>query len=120
MRYALNGACVDAGIPMVYGAVMRFQGQVSVFDPGRAPGCAPCLQCLLPEDESVQAPPSCAEAGVLGVLPGVIGTLQAAEALKLLLGLGEPLVGRLLMVDALSMEFRTARIRPNPACPVCG
>lgn len=119
-RHALNKACVAAEIPLVYGAVMRFQGQVSVFWPGYRPGEAPCLHCMLPEDPAGEAPPSCAEAGVLGVLPGVIGTLQATEALKLLLGIGEPLVGRLLMVDALTMDFRKTRIRPNASCPVCG
>ena len=120
VRYALNAACVAAGKPLVYGAVMRFQGQVSVFWPAHGPGAAPCLHCLLPPDATVQAPPSCAEAGVLGVLPGIVGTLQATETLKLLLGVGAPLVGRLLMVDALTMAFREARIRPGPACPVCG
>jgi molybdopterin/thiamine biosynthesis adenylyltransferase/rhodanese-related sulfurtransferase len=119
VRYALNQACVASGTPLVYGAVMRFQGQVSVFWPAHAGGDAPCLHCLLPRETTVQSPPSCAEAGVLGVLPGVIGTLQATETLKLLLGIGEPLVGRLLMVDALAMDFRKTRIRPNPDCPVC-
>ena len=119
-RYALNRACVATGKPLVYGAVMRFQGQVSVFWPGQASGDSPCLHCLMPEDSTTQAPPSCAEAGVLGVLPGVIGTLQATETLKLLLGIGEPLAGRLLMVDALTMDFRKARVRRDPSCPVCG
>ena len=120
VRYALNEACVAAGTPLVYGAVMRFQGQVSVFWPAHAVADAPCLHCMLPRETTVKAPPSCAEAGVLGVLPGVIGTLQATETLKILLGIGEPLVGRLLMVDALTMDFRKTRIRQDPACPVCG
>ena len=120
VRYALNEACVSAGTPLVYGAVMQFQGQVSVFWPSHGASEAPCLHCLLPRHATVKSPPSCTEAGVLGVLPGVIGTLQATETLKLLLGVGEPLVGRLLMVDALTMDFRKTRIRPNPAWPVCG
>jgi molybdopterin/thiamine biosynthesis adenylyltransferase/rhodanese-related sulfurtransferase len=119
-RYALNEACVEAGKPLVYGAVMRFQGQVSVFWPASGEGKTPCLQCLLPESTTVKAPPSCAEAGVLGVMPGIIGTLQATEALKLLLGTGDCLIGQLLMIDALTMDFRKARIHASPACPVCG
>jgi len=119
VRYALNEACVAAGTPLVYGAVMRFQGQVSVFWPAYAASDAPCLHCLLPRETTVESPPSCAEAGVLGVLPGVIGTLQATETLKLLLGIGKPLVGQLLMVDALTMDFRKTRIRRNPGCRVC-
>ena len=116
-RYALNEACVEAGKPLVYGAVMRFQGQVSVFWP--AAGGQPCMNCLLPESTTQTAPPSCAEAGVLGVMPGVIGTLQATEALKILLGVGEPLTGQLLMIDALTMAFRKTRIRQVADCPVC-
>jgi molybdopterin/thiamine biosynthesis adenylyltransferase/rhodanese-related sulfurtransferase len=119
-RYALNRACFEAGIPLVYGAVMRFQGQVSVFWPASDPGRAPCLHCLLPEAISERDAPSCAEAGVLGVVPGLVGTLQATEAIKLLLGLGDPLVGQLMMIDALTMDFRKTRIRPSPGCPVCG
>jgi molybdopterin/thiamine biosynthesis adenylyltransferase/rhodanese-related sulfurtransferase len=119
-RYALNEACVRLGIPLVYGAVMRFQGQVSVFWPSSDPGRAPCLQCLLPETISERDAPSCAEAGVLGVVPGLVGTLQATEAIKLMLGLGDPLVGQLMMIDALTMDFRKTRIRPSPGCPVCG
>ena len=120
VRHALNAACVATGIPLVYGAVMRFQGQVSVFWPSADPGGkTPCLDCLLPESETATAPPSCAEAGVLGVLPGIVGTLQATEALKLILGIGEPLTGQLLMIDALTMEFRKTRIKPSPSCPVC-
>ena len=118
-RYALNEACVNAGIPLVYGAVMRFQGQVSVFWPAGDPGSAPCMHCMLPESTTVTAPPSCAEAGVLGVMPGVIGTLQAVEATKILLGAGTLLLGQLLMIDALTMDFRKTHIKQNPACPVC-
>jgi molybdopterin/thiamine biosynthesis adenylyltransferase/rhodanese-related sulfurtransferase len=125
-RYALNEACVRLGVPLVYGAVMRFQGQVSVFWPARpAPseaspdGPAPCFRCLFPQPPAAADAPGCAEAGVLGVLPGIVGTLQASEALKLALGIGQPLVGRLLMLDALNMEFRQARIAADPECPAC-
>ena len=118
-RYLLNDACVKLGIPLVYGAVHRFEGQVSVFDAGRHRGSAPCYRCLFPEPPPPEAAPNCAEAGVLGVLPGVIGLLQATEAIKLLLGIGEPLRGRLLQFDALSMRFRETRLRPDPLCPVC-
>jgi len=125
-RYALNSACVQLGVPLVYGAVMRFQGQVSVFWPSRpqplagsAPGPAPCFSCMLPKPPAAADTPSCAEAGVLGVLPGIVGTLQASEALKLALGIGQPLIGRLLMLDALNLEFREARIASDPACAVC-
>jgi len=119
-RHALNAACVAAGIPLVFGAVARFQGQVSVFWPASEPGEAPCLNCLIPESGTESDPPSCAEAGVLGVVPGIVGTLQAAEALKILLKTGEPLVGSLLVIDALTMDFRRMKVRPDPACPVCG
>lgn len=119
VRYALNEACVKAGKPLVYGAVMRFQGQVSVFWPAAPGGESPCLHCMLPESDTVIAPPSCAEAGVLGVMPGVVGTLQATEAIKLILGAGNPLTGQLLMIDALTMDFRKAAIKPNPSCPIC-
>ena len=123
-RYALNHACVAAGIPLVYGAVMRFQGQVAVFWPA-APetlvtSSAPCLMCMLPEAPAADDAPACAVAGVLGVVPGIVGSLQASEALKLVLGLGQPLLGRLLMFDALAMDFRQARIRRRPDCPCCG
>ena len=117
-RYALNDACVGAGIPLVYGAVMRFQGQVSVFWPAHGSEM-PCFRCLLPEPPDRGATPTCAEAGVLGVLPGIIGTLQATEALKILLGIGRPLVGRLLLVDALTMDFRETRLDRRPDCSVC-
>ena len=118
-RYLLNDACVKLGKPLVYGAVHRFEGQVSVFDAGRHRGSAPCYRCLFPEPPPPESAPNCAEAGVLGVLPGVIGLLQATEAIKLLLGIGEPLRGRLLQFDALSMRFRETRLAADPQCPVC-
>jgi molybdopterin/thiamine biosynthesis adenylyltransferase/rhodanese-related sulfurtransferase len=118
-RYLLSDACVQLGKPLVYGAVHRFEGQVSVFDAGRRRGGAPCYRCLFPEPPAAEDAPNCAEAGVLGVLPGVIGLLQATEALKLLLGLGEPLRGRLLHFDALAMRFRETRLAPDPDCVVC-
>ena len=118
-RYLLSDACVKLGKPLVYGAVHRFEGQASVFDAGRHRGVAPCYRCLFPEPPSPESAPNCAEAGVLGVLPGVIGLLQATEAIKLLLGIGEPLRGRLLQFDALAMRFRETRLLADPACPVC-
>ncbi len=118
-RYLLNDACVKLGKPLVYGAVHRFEGQVSVFDAGRRRGRAPCYRCLFPEPPPAEAAPNCAQAGVLGVLPGVIGLLQATEAIKLVLGLGEPLAGRLLHFDALGMRFRETRLAPDPECPLC-
>ena len=118
-RYLLNDACVKLGKPLVYGAVHRFEGQVSVFDAGRRRGEAPCYRCLFPQPPPPEAAPNCAEAGVLGVLPGVIGLLQATEAIKLVLGIGEPLRGRLLQFDALSMRFRETRLAADPQCPVC-
>jgi sulfur-carrier protein adenylyltransferase/sulfurtransferase len=118
-RYLLNDACVKLAKPLVYGAVHRFEGQVSVFDAGRRRGIAPCYRCLFPQPPPPEAAPNCSEAGVLGVLPGVIGMLQATEVLKLILGLGEPLAGRLLMFDALAMRFRETRLAPDPECPVC-
>lgn len=118
-RYLLSDACVQLGKPLVYGAVHRFEGQVSVFDAGRQRGRAPCYRCLFPEPPAPEDAPNCAEAGVLGVLPGIIGLLQATEAIKLLLGLGEPLSGRLLHFDALALRFRETRLRADPACPVC-
>ena len=118
-RYLLNDACVKLGKPLVYGAVHRFEGQLSVFDAGRHRGSAPCYRCLFPEPPPPEAAPNCAEAGVLGVLPGVIGLLQATEAIKLLLGIGESLRGRLLQFDALSMRFRETRLLADPQCPVC-
>jgi molybdopterin/thiamine biosynthesis adenylyltransferase/rhodanese-related sulfurtransferase len=119
VRYLLNDACVKLGKPLVYGAVHRFEGQVSVYDAGRRRGDAPCYRCLFPEPPSPEAAPNCAEAGVLGVLPGVIGLLQATEAVKLILGIGTPLSGRLLNFDALAMRFRETRLRPDPDCVVC-
>ena len=119
VRYLLNDACVKLGKPLVYGAVQRFEGQVSVFDAGRHRGHAPCYRCLFPEPPPPEFAPNCAEAGVLGVLPGVIGLLQATEVIKLLLGIGDPLTGRLLHFDALSMRFRETRLRHDPDCAVC-
>ncbi|MBS0432100.1 MAG: molybdopterin-synthase adenylyltransferase MoeB [Proteobacteria bacterium] len=119
VRYLLNDACVKLRKPLVYGAVHRYEGQVSVFDAGRQRGLAPCYRCLFPLPPPADAAPNCSEAGVLGVLPGVIGMLQATEALKLLLRIGEPLTGRLLMFDALGMRFRETRLAPDPECPVC-
>jgi sulfur-carrier protein adenylyltransferase/sulfurtransferase len=118
-RYLLNDACVKLGKPLVYGAVHRFEGQASVFDAGRHRGHAPCYRCLFPEPPPPEAAPNCAEAGVLGVLPGVIGLIQATEAIKLILGIGVPLSGRLLHFDALSMRFRETRLAADPDCPVC-
>lgn len=115
-RYLVNDACVLTGRPNVYGSVFRFEGQASVF----AAADGPCYRCLFPEPPPPGAVPSCAEGGVLGVLPGLVGMVQATEALKLLLGAGEPLVGRLLLVDALTMEFRQVRVRRDPRCPACG
>jgi len=118
-RYLLNDACVHLELPLVYGAVHRFHGQVSVFDAGRHRGIAPCYRCLFAEPPSAEAAPNCAEAGVLGVLPGIIGLLQATEAIKLILGIGESLAGRVLSFDALSMHFRETRLGPDPDCAVC-
>ena len=115
-RYLVNDAAVMLGIPTVYGSIHRFEGQLSVF--GARDG--PCYRCLFREPPPAGAVPNCAEAGVLGVLPGVIGTLQASETIKLLTGIGEPLVGRLLLFDALTMSFRTIALRPDADCPSCG
>ncbi|HSX59868.1 MAG TPA: ThiF family adenylyltransferase, partial [Tahibacter sp.] len=117
-RYLLDAACRRLAIPLVYGAVHRFTGQVSVFDARRAE--SPCYRCLFPEPPSAADAPNCAEAGVLGVLPGVIGLLQATEAIKLMLGRGAPLVGRLLCYDALAASFRELRLGRDPGCPGCG
>ena len=119
VRYLLNDACVKLGIPLVYGAVQRFEGQVCVFDAGRHRGELPCYRCLFPEPPPPEFAPNCVEAGVLGVLPGVIGLLQATEVVKLLLGIGDSLAGRLLQFDALSMRFRETRLRHDPDCAVC-
>jgi sulfur-carrier protein adenylyltransferase/sulfurtransferase len=115
-RYLVNDACVLLGKPNVYGSIFRFEGQISVFG---YPG-GPCYRCLYPEPPPPGLVPSCAEGGVLGVLPGIVGTIQAAETLKLILGRGEPLVGRLLLFDALAMRFRELKLRKNPECTVCG
>ena len=115
-RYLVNDASVLTGTPNVYASIFRFEGQASVF--GLADG--PCYRCVYPEPPPPGLVPSCAEGGVLGVLPGLVGTLQATEVLKLLLGVGEPLAGRLLLVDALTMTFRTLKVRKNPDCPLCG
>jgi len=115
-RYLVNDASVWHGIPVVHGSIYRFEGQVTVFKPSSGP----CYRCLFPQPPPPELAPSCAEGGVLGVLPGVIGSLQANEALKLALGIGEPLVGRLLLFDALATTFDEMTVRQNPACPVCG
>jgi len=115
-RYLVNDACVIAGKPNAWGSIFRFEGQASVFS---APG-GPCYRCLHPEPPPPGLVPSCAEAGVLGVLPGIIGTIQATEAIKVLLGIGEPLVGRFLVYDALRMRFRELRLPKDPDCAVCG
>jgi molybdopterin/thiamine biosynthesis adenylyltransferase/rhodanese-related sulfurtransferase len=115
-RYLVNDACVLLGKPNVYGSIFRFEGQASIFG---APG-GPCYRCLYPEPPPPGLVPSCAEGGVLGVLPGIIGSIQAMETLKLILGKGEPLIGRLLLFDALGMKFRELKLRKNPECPVCG
>ncbi len=119
-RQLVNATCLQLGKPWVYGAVHRFEGQVSVFDPRAGRGVVPCYRCLFPEAPRAEDAPNCAEAGVLGVLPGIIGTLQANEALKLLLGIGSPLVGRLLLFDALAMRFRELRYGVDALCPGCG
>lgn len=115
-RYLTNDACVLLGIPNVYGSIFRFEGQVSVFDAKRGP----CYRCLYPEPPPPGLVPSCAEGGVLGILPGVVGTMQAAEVVKLVIGEGEPLIGRLLFIDVLNMEPRILKLRKDPDCPVCG
>src|SRR5690606_10964396 len=113
-RYLLSDACVKLGRPLVYGAVHRCEGQVSMFDAGRQRGVSPCYRCLFPLPPAAEDAPNCAEAGVLGVLPGVIGLLQATETLKLLLGIGDALDGRLLNFDAMAMRFRESRVTPDP------
>ena len=118
-RYLVNDACVKHGKPLVYGAVHRFEGQVGVFWPARPGTGGPCYRCLFPLPPPPDAAPNCAEAGVLGVVPGLVGLLQANEVIKLLTGLGEPLVGRLLGVDALGARFREVRLPRDPACPAC-
>jgi adenylyltransferase/sulfurtransferase len=115
-RYLVNDACVLLGKPNVYGSIFRFDGQVTVFWADRGP----CYRCLYPEPPEPGLVPSCAEGGVLGVLPGIIGTLQAVETIKILLGVGDLLVGRLLLFDALQMKFREMKLRKDPKCPICG
>lgn len=115
-RYLVNDACVLTGKPNVYGSIFRFEGQVSVF----ATDDGPCYRCLYPEPPPPGLVPSCAEGGVLGILPGIIGTIQANETVKLIIGKGEPLIGRLLLFDALKTKFRELKLRKNPDCPVCG
>src|SRR5881227_110686 len=115
-RYVLNDASVILGKPVVHGSIFRFEGQTTVF----APGQGPCYRCLFPEPPPAEMAPSCAEAGVLGVLPGIVGSIQAMEAIKLILGLGDPLVGRLMAYDALEESFRTFKVPRDPDCPACG
>jgi molybdopterin/thiamine biosynthesis adenylyltransferase/rhodanese-related sulfurtransferase len=115
-RYLVNDACVLLGKPNVYGSIFRFEGQASVF----ATEAGPCYRCLYPEPPPPGLVPSCAEGGVLGILPGLVGVIQATEVIKLILGKGDSLVGRLLLVDALNMRFRELKLRKNPECPVCG
>jgi molybdopterin/thiamine biosynthesis adenylyltransferase/rhodanese-related sulfurtransferase len=115
-RYLVNDACVLAQRPNAYGSIFRFEGQATVFKPNEGP----CYRCLFPEPPPPGMAPSCAEAGVLGVLPGIIGTIQATEAIKLILGIGEPLIGRFLIYDALRMRFREIKLSRDPACAVCG
>jgi adenylyltransferase/sulfurtransferase len=115
-RYLLNDASVWHGIPVVHGSIFRFEGQTTVFKPKDGP----CYRCLFPQPPPPELAPSCAEGGVLGVLPGIVGSLQANEALKLALGIGEPLIGRLLLFDALSTQFTEITLRRDPDCPVCG
>src|SRR5919201_5513740 len=115
-RYLVNDASLVKRIPVVHGSIFRFEGQATVF----APYAGPCYRCLIPEPPPPELAPSCAEAGVLGVLPGIIGTIQAIEAIKVLLGLGDPLIGRLLAYDALEESFRVFKVNRDPECPACG
>ncbi len=115
-RYLVNDACVLTGKPNVYGSIFRFEGQASVF----ATKEGPCYRCLYPEPPPPGLVPSCAEGGVLGILPGLVGVMQATEVIKLILGIGDPLIGRLLLIDSLGMKFRELKLRKNPECPVCG
>lgn len=115
-RYLLNDACVLLGIPNVYGSIFRFEGQASVFCVKEGP----CYRCLYPEPPPPDVVPNCAEGGVLGVLPGIVGSIQATETIKLLTGIGETLAGRLLLIDALTMRFREMKLKKNPDCPLCG
>ncbi|HEX3034733.1 MAG TPA: molybdopterin-synthase adenylyltransferase MoeB [Thermodesulfobacteriota bacterium] len=115
-RYLVNDSCVLLSKPNVYGSIFRFEGQVSVFDARRGP----CYRCLYPEPPPPGLVPSCAEGGVLGILPGIVGTMQAAEIIKLIIGKGTPLIGKLLFVDVMEMKFRELRLRKDPNCPICG
>ena len=117
VRYLVNDATQMLGKPLVYGSIFQFDGQASVFMPGQE---TPCYRCLFPEPPPPGTVPSCAEGGVFGVLPGIIGSIQAVEAIKLITGVGTPLVGRLLLFDALEMDFTTVKLRWDPDCPVCG
>lgn len=122
-RYLVNDACQFLGKPLVDASIFMFEGQATVYQPGvpdQGIEGGPCYRCLYPDPPPPGEVPSCAEAGVLGVLPGIVGSIQAIEAVKMLLGIGEPLIGRLLMIDTLDMSFRTLKVRRNPACPVCG
>lgn len=114
-RYLVNDACVKLGKPNVYGSIFRFEGQLSVFYAQEGP----CYRCMFPEPPPPGLVPSCAEGGVLGILPGTVGTMQATEAIKLILGIGEPFIGKMLLYDALEMSFTTIKVRKNPECPVC-
>ncbi len=118
-RFLINDACYFAGKPLVSAAMLRFEGQVSVFD-FRMKEQSPCYRCLFPEPPPPGLVPSCQEAGILGSIGGIMGCIQATEAIKLILGIGEPLVGKLLIMDALSMDFRKVRLRKDPNCPLCG
>ncbi len=117
VRYLVNDATQMLGTPLVYGSIYQFEGQASVFLPGQG---TPCYRCLFPQPPPPGAVPSCSEAGVFGVLPGIVGSIQAVEAIKVITGIGTPLVGRLLLFDALDMEFTSVKLRWDPACPVCG
>ena len=119
-RYLVNDASVWHDIPVVHGSIYRFEGQVTVFEPGQGSGAGPCYRCLFPTPPPPELAPSCAEGGVLGVLPGIVGSLQASEALKLILGIGESLTGRLLLFDALHTTFDEVSVKRDPTCPVCG
>ena len=115
-RYLVNDAALLKNIPVVHGSIFRFEGQVTVF----SPYVGPCYRCMIPEPPPADLAPSCAEAGVLGVLPGIVGSIQAVETIKLLLDLGEPLIGRLLTYDSMDQSFRTFKVRRDPECPACG